>query len=77
MMRKVVLSSLAGISLLCCLASPLLYFWGKIGEKDYKGIFLVASVSWFLFAALLALIKKGGQRPNGNQGKDQSPISSN
>lgn len=76
MMRKVVMSCLAGIGLLCCLASPLLYFLGKIDEKDYKGFFLVASLSWFLFASLLALIKKIGQRPDGNHGKDQSPISS-
>ena len=75
MMRKVVLSTLAGISLLCCLISPLLYFWDKIGERDYKGIFLVASVSWFLFAALRALMKKSSKRPSGNHGKDQSPIS--
>ena len=68
MMRKMVLSSLAGISLLCCLASPLLFFWGMVSEKDYKGIFLLASIFWFLFATLRALIKQNDKRTGGNIG---------
>jgi hypothetical protein len=75
MMRKMVLSFLAGISILCCLASPFFFFWGKISERDYKGIFLLASFFWFFFAALRTFIRKSDRRSNRNQGKDQSPIS--
>lgn len=68
MMRKIVLSSLAGISLLCCLASPFLFFWGEVSEKDYKWIFLLASFFWFFFASLRALIQKSDRRSDGNHG---------
>jgi hypothetical protein len=67
-MRKMVLSSLAMISLFCCLASPFLYFWDKVSEKDFKGIFLLASVFWFLFASLRVLIKQSDKRTGGNSG---------
>jgi hypothetical protein len=67
-MRKIVLSSLAGISLLFCLTSPFFYFWGKLSEKDYKGIFLLASFFWFLFASLRALAKKNEPRSDRNSG---------
>ncbi|MEE8603888.1 MAG: hypothetical protein V3S65_00830 [Candidatus Aminicenantaceae bacterium] len=68
MMRKIVLSSLAGISLLCCLVSPFLFFWGEVSEKDYKWIFLLASFFWFFFASLRALIQKRNQHSDGNHG---------
>jgi uncharacterized membrane protein (GlpM family) len=61
-MRKTILSSLAGISLLCCLASPLFYFLGKLSEKNYRWIFLLASISWFLFATLRISLRKRDKR---------------
>jgi hypothetical protein len=61
-MRKTILTSLAGISLLCCLASPFFYFFGKLSEKNYRWIFLLASISWFLFAALRVSVRKRDQR---------------
>jgi hypothetical protein len=57
-MRNVVLSSLAGMSLLSCLIAPVLFFLGKISETDYKGIFLLASIAWFVFATLRIFVKK-------------------
>jgi hypothetical protein len=58
-MRKRIVGSLAGISLFICLASPFLYFLGKISEKDYKWIFLFASLFWFIFATVWASFGKG------------------
>jgi len=61
-MRKIIVQSLAGISLFFCLASPFLCFLGKISEKDYKWIFLLASLFWFIFATLWASFGKGARR---------------
>lgn len=61
-MRKIIVRSLAGISLFFCLASPFLYFLGKISEKDYKWAFLTASLFWFIFATLWASFGKGARR---------------
>lgn len=59
-MRNAILSTLAGIGLLCCIAAPILYFMGKISEADYKSVFLIASIAWFLFATLRFFGKKKG-----------------
>lgn len=75
-MKKIILSFLAGMSLFCCLVSPLLFFWGELGEKEYKEVFLLASCFWFLFASLRALMKKNGKGSGKNQGADHSPKSS-
>jgi hypothetical protein len=44
------------------MASSLFYFLGKTGEKDFKGIFLLASFCWFLFASLQALKRRNGRQ---------------
>jgi uncharacterized membrane protein YfcA len=75
-MKKTILSSLAGMGLLCCLVSPLLFFWGELSEKEYKAVFLLASCFWFLFASLRALTKKTGKDSGQNQGGNHSPKSS-
>jgi len=49
--RKIILSFFALLSLALCLLSPFFYFWGKISEKSYKWAFLVASFFWFFFSA--------------------------
>jgi hypothetical protein len=59
-MRNAILSTLAGIGLLSCIAAPILFFMGKIGETDYKNAFLVASIVWFLFATLRIFGKRKG-----------------
>lgn len=42
------------ISLVACLAVPVLYFNGAIGEAAYKNSLTVASVAWFVFATTWA-----------------------
>lgn len=48
--------ALAGLGL--CLASPILYFVGKVGEDNFKNLFLIASISWFIFGSLWFTSKK-------------------
>jgi hypothetical protein len=33
-----------------CLAAPVLFFYGRIGESGYKLAFNLASIGWFVFA---------------------------
>lgn len=43
---------LAALSLLVCLGSGFLFFWGSIGQGAFKTILAVASLLWFIFATL-------------------------
>lgn len=43
---------LALLSLLACLAFPLLYFWGQLTTPAYKNLLAAASVAWFVFATM-------------------------
>jgi len=43
---------LALVSLLACLAIPLLYFWGQVTLAAYKNLLSGASLAWFVFATL-------------------------
>ncbi len=45
-------------SLVVCLIVPFLFLWAKIGESQFKLIFLAASVAWFVFAILWNGAKK-------------------
>lgn len=49
-------------SLFVCLATPSLFFLGKMSEQGYKSLFLAASVSWFIFATLWASATKRAKR---------------
>ncbi len=62
MIRQMVAALVAVISLLCCLASPFFYFSGKISEKNFKWLFLGASVFYFIFAVLWASARKKDRR---------------
>jgi len=42
---------LALVSLLACLAIPVLYFRGQIGLPASKTLLAVSSLAWFVFAA--------------------------
>jgi hypothetical protein len=55
---------LALISLSLCLASPFLYVFGKIGEDTFKTLFLIFSLSWFVFGGLWMTIKKHEKKEN-------------
>ena len=43
---------LALVSLAACLAAPIAYFQGSLGEDAMKTIFAIASVGWFTSASL-------------------------
>lgn len=53
-MKRRVLKNLTGglavLSLVACLAAPILFFLGRISETSYKTVFLIASIAWFFFA---------------------------
>lgn len=61
-MKKILFSLFSLLSLLLCLVSPFLHFLGRIGERDYKWIFLLASLSWFTFSSLWASVRKKAPR---------------
>lgn len=46
------------LSLAVCLLAPLLFFLGKFTEENYKLVFLIASIAWFIFATLWSRKKK-------------------
>ena len=56
-MTKIVLGSLSLLSLGLCLASAVLHFLGKFSGPDFKLLFLLASLGWFVFATLWAKIR--------------------
>jgi len=47
---KIVLVVASILSLLLCLAAPLLFFLGVLPEASYKLALLLASLGWFLLA---------------------------
>jgi len=60
-MYRILVGFLSIISLLSCLAFPVLYFLRKTSQKQYKLSFLLASIVWFIFATLWAQQKKTKQ----------------
>jgi hypothetical protein len=57
-MKTMICAFLSISSLLVCLIVPFLYLSAKIGEGQFKWIFLAASVAWFIFATLWNGAKK-------------------
>jgi len=53
-MQRILFGILAFISLVLCLAFPILRFLGRIEADRYKSGFLFASIAWFVFATLWA-----------------------
>ena len=54
---------LAILSLIACLAAPILFFLGRVSERTYKAAFLIASIGWFVFAIARGFVRKGpGER---------------
>jgi|WetSurMetagenome_2_1015567.scaffolds.fasta_scaffold262182_2 hypothetical protein len=51
-MKTWIYAFLSIASLMMCLIVPFLFLWAKIGESQFKSIFLAASVAWFVFAIL-------------------------
>ncbi len=49
----------AALCLIACLLIPMLFFHGQITSEAYKSALLIASLGWFLCAAILAGRSKG------------------
>jgi len=60
-MRKATLV-LAFVSLAACLAAPVAYFRGSLGEDAMKTIFSIASVGWFTSASLWSALSASPRR---------------
>jgi hypothetical protein len=57
-MSNILYAFISLLSLAVCLLASILFFLGKLTEENYKLAFLIASLAWFIFAALWARIKK-------------------
>jgi len=57
-MPKIAWGILSLASLAACLIPAILHFSARISAPDYKLIFLLASISWFVFASLWAKGRK-------------------
>ena len=57
-MKTLIYAFLSVASLAICLIVPFLYLWAKIGESQFKLIFLATSMAWFVFATLWNGVKK-------------------
>jgi hypothetical protein len=55
---KTLLAVAAVLSLAVCLASPVLFFLGKLSEAGFKLALVPASLAWFVLAALWAAARK-------------------
>lgn len=58
MNTRKIMGLMALLSLLVCIAAPVLFFLGKISQNSFQTAFLVASLLWFVFAVLWNLFKK-------------------
>lgn len=56
-MKKRILGAAAVLSLAACLAFPVAFFLGKMGEGTFKLYFLVFSVVWFVLAVAWDVLK--------------------
>ena len=51
-MIKPIASVVSLVSLAACLVAPVMYFAGRVEMDSYKTVFLIASVAWFVAAAV-------------------------
>ena len=63
-MIKLLIGLGALVSFGVCLASPILFFTGRVGEGGYKLAFGLASIGWFVCATAWA----AGRRDRGKSG---------
>ena len=57
-MPKILWGILSLASLAACLVSAILHFSARLSTQDFKLVFLLASVDWFVFATLWAKARK-------------------
>jgi hypothetical protein len=55
---RILLASISLASLAACLVSAILHFLGRFSAPDFKLVFLLASICWFVFATLWAKTRK-------------------
>lgn len=53
-MAKIALGALSLASLAACLGAAILHFLGWLMTADFRLIFLLSSIGWFVFATLWA-----------------------
>ncbi len=51
-MIKPIASVVALVSLAACLVAPVMYVAGRVEIGSYKTVFLIASIAWFVAAAV-------------------------
>ncbi len=57
---KKLLAVLSILSLLLCLAAPILFFYGRLTEASFKLSLALASAAWFFLATAWASYAKKG-----------------
>ncbi len=57
-MTRALAAAVAGVSLLGCLAAPVLHFRGMLGEEAYRLMFGLASVGWFSGATVWTVLTR-------------------
>jgi hypothetical protein len=60
---KWISAALSLLSLAGCLVFPVLHFFQKIADREFKTLFLLASLGWFVFASSF-LIGRNRKFPN-------------
>jgi hypothetical protein len=55
---KILTAATAILSLVLCLAAPVLFFLGMLPESSYKLALLLASLGWFFLATTWASFRK-------------------
>jgi hypothetical protein len=60
---KALYGTLAAVSLVACTAIPFVYFWSGVTMEEYKTILFLASICWFVFAALWSRQRGESRKP--------------
>jgi hypothetical protein len=55
---KITLGSISLVSLAACLVSAILHFLGRLSAPDFRLLFSVSSIGWFVFATLWARARR-------------------
>jgi hypothetical protein len=55
---RILLALISLASLAACLVSAILHFLGRFSAPDFRLVFLLASICWFVFATLWAKVRK-------------------
>jgi hypothetical protein len=56
--KRIAAATVAGVSLIGCLAAPVLHFQGTLEEDAYRTLFGIATAGWFLGATAWTVLAK-------------------